>query len=739
MTDALLRSRAVRAGACVGAALALSLAGTPRVPAVGRLPDDPRTHAEQAYYRGEIAQAELSYRVHLAEHPGDRQTVLDLSAVLMDAGRPTEAARLLERYGVSGFELGEAYLASGDRTGARRELTAALRRPGPQWRTRVLLGLIAGQEGRHAEAVEYFWQTLNEEYRQPTVHQLMARSLAALGETSPQARDYFRERAREEYERALKIDPSLWQVHGDLALLAESEGDLRTAAREWNEVRAILGRRTFIDEAQRRIAAQQAGTVPTASPTPTALPAVEAEIPAVPAARFRDLRVMPLSGPEDPELRVGLADGLSSLSFGCSGAWTAVDARGRVQARGEAGRTYQLSRTRGEWVLGSSGKAVSKRWASRQPLFLSPVDPTQVMGVVGLYQGSGYFWGGGARATRYYRGRLEVAPKGRKVQLVNRVRLEDYLASVVPAEMPASWPAEALKAQAVAARGDAWSRRGTHGRQGFEICNTPHCAEYGGVTVEDPRTLEAVRATTGQVLRRDGRLVHTFYSHACGGLTQSYEDAWGGGRPGDVPGILDQDGTTAVAERLPLSPSEVRTFLTTRPPVFCADPRYSGRASFRWVKLITRDELSAVLGDRSEVGRVRSLRVTERSRSAYVRALHVDGDAGETIVRGDRIRTWMGGLRSNLFMLVPVPGPNGGEPEAWLAWGGGWGHGVGFCQAGAAAMGSNGYTYLDILEHYFPDARLEALRRLTPEGTQTADQGGPPLPLTRPKRGRTPS
>ncbi len=723
MTGALLRSRKVRAGAGLCAMLALALAGPHRVPAVGRLPDDPRTRAAQAYYQGETAQAELAYRVHLAEHPGDRQTVLDLSAVLMDAGRPNDAARLLERYRVSGFELGEAYLAAGDLAGARRELAGALRRPGPQWRTRVLLGLIEGQEGRHAEAIEYYWQTLNEEYRQPTVHQLMARSLTALGETSPRARDYFRGRAREEYTRALKIDPSLWQVHGDLALLAEAEGDLRTAAREWNEVRAILGRRTFIDEAQRRVAARQTAAAPAASPTPTVRPTVVAEPEAVPAARFRDLRIEALSGAEDPELRVGLADSLTSLSFGCSGAWTALDARGRVQVRGEAGRTYRLSRTRGQWVLSSSGRTGPKRWTSRQPLFLSPMNPAQVMGVAGLYQGSGYFWGGGVRATRYYRGRLEVVPKGRKVQLVNRVRLEDYLASVVPAEMPASWPAEALKAQAVAARGDAWARRGTHRRQGYDMCNTPHCAAYAGVTGEDPRTLEAVRATAGQVLRRGERLVHTFYSHACGGITQSYEDAWGSVRPADAPGILDLEGSTAAAESLPLSPSAVRTLLTTRPPVFCADPRYSGRASFRWVKLITRDELSAVLGDRSEVGRVRALRVAERSRSAYVRALHVTGDAGETTVRGDRIRTWMGGLRSNLFMLVPVPGPNGGDPEAWLVWGGGWGHGVGFCQAGSAAMAARGRTCTEILTHYFPGARLEPLRRPDADGDTPPGRG----------------
>jgi len=164
-----------------------------------------------------------------------------------------------------------------------------------------------------------------------------------------------------------------------------------------------------------------------------------------------------------------------------------------------------------------------------------------------------------------------------------------------------------------------------------------------------------------------------------------------------------------LALSLPLAPRQIRTFLVTQPNVFCSDTRYTGRASFRWIKVLGREEINALLSERFGIGAVREIRVEERTRSAYVRAVHITGEQGSTTVRGDRIRTLLGGLRSNLFMILPVPGPEKSETQAWVVWGGGWGHGVGFCQSGAAAMGDKGYTCTEILQHYFPGTNLQAL------------------------------
>jgi SpoIID/LytB domain protein len=141
--------------------------------------------------------------------------------------------------------------------------------------------------------------------------------------------------------------------------------------------------------------------------------------------------------------------------------------------------------------------------------------------------------------------------------------------------------------------------------------------------------------------------------------------------------------------------------------VLCADTRFSGIASFRWVKFFSLEDLNLLMNARFQLGTIRKLEVLERGRSGYIRSLEIYGTQGHVILQGDRIRTALGGLRSNLFIILPVPPPGGGEPVQWIFWGAGWGHGVGFCQAGSAAMADKGYTYRDILEHYFPGSELK--------------------------------
>jgi peptidoglycan hydrolase-like amidase len=423
---------------------------------------------------------------------------------------------------------------------------------------------------------------------------------------------------------------------------------------------------------------------------------------------FRDLRVRELRRPGEPNVQVGLGEKFSSLAFGCSGGWIAKDHDGNHVWEGAPGKGYRLKKdAKGRWVL--------KNWEGKilKPLprlmTVEPLHPDHVMGVVNLYQSTGYFWGGGTRATRYYRGRLVILRQSQGLRLNNVLPLEDYLASVLPGEMPAEWPLEALKAQAVVARTDTLRRLGTHWKQGFDVCNNPHCAEYDGVLAEHPRALQALEATAGQRLYRNGHLAPTFYSHACGGMTQDAADAWGDGKDfsADSCGIYDQPGNSVTCVSLPLPPREIRAWIASHPDVLCADARYSGIASFRWVKIFSQDELKTMLNPKFHLSTIRKLEVLERSRSGYVRSLRISGDHGSITLQGDHVRTLLGGLRSNLFVILAIPEERGGYPVRWVFWGAGWGHGVGFCQAGSAAMADKGYAYQNILEHYFPGSELK--------------------------------
>jgi stage II sporulation protein D len=125
---------------------------------------------------------------------------------------------------------------------------------------------------------------------------------------------------------------------------------------------------------------------------------------------------------------------------------------------------------------------------------------------------------------RPYRGQIQVAVDAGKLRAIDVVPLEQYLYGVVPAEMPASWPAEALKAQAVAARSYALSHLQTGD---FDLFADTRSQVYRGVAGEKPTTTAAVDATAGQVALYGGKVASTFFFSTSGGRTMSAEDAWG--------------------------------------------------------------------------------------------------------------------------------------------------------------------------------------------------------------------
>jgi stage II sporulation protein D len=126
---------------------------------------------------------------------------------------------------------------------------------------------------------------------------------------------------------------------------------------------------------------------------------------------------------------------------------------------------------------------------------------------------------------RAYRGRLEITVKGSFLQIVNFVKLEDYLQGVIAGEMPHRWPFEALKAQAVAARSYALASL-VKGKP-FDLYSDVRSQVYRGVGGETARTSEAVRATSGEVVLYGGRVATTYYFSTSGGKTASAADVFG--------------------------------------------------------------------------------------------------------------------------------------------------------------------------------------------------------------------
>ncbi len=126
-----------------------------------------------------------------------------------------------------------------------------------------------------------------------------------------------------------------------------------------------------------------------------------------------------------------------------------------------------------------------------------------------------------------YRGILEMRlSRSGTVRGVNWVDLESYLLGVVPAELgPEIWPQlEALKAQAVAARTYTLRNLGMFEDDGYDLCATPRCQVYSGVSAEHPMSDRAVAETRGEILTWEGRPISALYTATCGGHTESAEE-----------------------------------------------------------------------------------------------------------------------------------------------------------------------------------------------------------------------
>ena len=203
-------------------------------------------------------------------------------------------------------------------------------------------------------------------------------------------------------------------------------------------------------------------------------------------------------GSDPPDtLRVLLLDGKARVALNSAANWSVVDANGTTVALPPGKLVLDRSLTVAGQVL-------------VPPLTFSP-------GTAPLEVG-----------TSPYRGTLVVNLVGSKLQVVNRVGLEAYLMGVVPAEVPSTWPAEALKAQAVAARSYALAGLTTIvTANNYDLFSDSRSQVYGGIAAETPATTAAVKATAHQIVLYDGKVATTYFSSSSGGRTVSAAEVIG--------------------------------------------------------------------------------------------------------------------------------------------------------------------------------------------------------------------
>ena len=319
--------------------------------------------------------------------------------------------------------------------------------------------------------------------------------------------------------------------------------------------------------------------------------------------------------------------------------------------------------------------------------------PLQVQAPTGLR------WQGGVMRGPF---RLQADAYG-SWTLLEQVPLERYLEGVVPHEIGAGSPAAALQAQAVLAR--TWALANSHrfAIDGYHLCSDTQCQVYSDPRQASASVREAIRTTSGEVLRWEGEPIHAVYHATNGGISASGEEAWAMDPLPYVRVQLDGSQAWRDSTMLPLQSSEgVKALLQRR------DGAYgSGHPRFRWTRTYSAGQLAQALAAAGKGNALPSaVSVKDRGPSGRVLSLLIerDGGASPVVLRLDAIRRTLRRLPSTLFVLQPD------GPDVWQFQGGGFGHGVGLSQAGAIDLAGRGWNAQRILQHYYPGTLLEPLR-----------------------------
>ncbi len=346
--------------------------------------------------------------------------------------------------------------------------------------------------------------------------------------------------------------------------------------------------------------------------------------------------------------------------------------------------------------------------------------------------------------TKKYRGAIGIGGTT-GITPYNLLPIEEYLYGVVPNEMAASWPAEALKAQAVAARSIAIYQYNRYIASGYNVVDTTATQAYGGYNKEDIRTTEAVDKTKGQTIRFAGKTAEALYFSTSGGYTESAENVWG----------------------YPID------YL-----VGVEDPFETEPAQGEWVRTITLEEINQCLADKKvDIGTAKGVQIISRTLSGRVNEMNIIGSTGIYSLTKENVRTFFSGtkegsLKSRLFNLVGAVNSgseqtpqmvsvlsasgvtdraaqdlmvtNGQLTESILGEsmtiesadgsfempfingdssgstsvtetimgdmtivGKGYGHGVGMSQSGAKGMAKLGFNYDEILKYYYKGISVE--------------------------------
>ncbi len=435
---------------------------------------------------------------------------------------------------------------------------------------------------------------------------------------------------------------------------------------------------------------------------------------------------------QEPEIKVALLRGYKEARIALGGRFFLSDGHaleGSLEVAVDQGKIS---------LVDSSGKEIIRQ----KEILLVPEDRVSFT-VSDVKIGIDFHWQ--RNQEQSFRGNLFFsACSSSSFNLINGIFLEDYLESVISSEMSAAAPLEFLKAQAVVARSwlvsmlakkktvrnlpeskneneiIVWQDVNDH--EGFDVCADDHCQRYQGITrIISNNVHQAVENTRGLFLVHSGEICDARYHKSCGGQTEIFSTAWEDKSPGYLASISD-DALQHPPVRLE---EEAEQWLKSRPAAYCDTtdkallseilPAFDQETPdfYRWQIVYTRKELEKILRQKSgfDFGTLKNIEPLARGPSGRISRLKIEGSK-KTMIAGKEleIRRWLSPshLLSSAFVISTEKNENG-KINRLVLHGGGWGHGVGLCQIGAAVMASKGFKAEEILAHYFTGAKLQKL------------------------------
>ena len=304
---------------------------------------------------------------------------------------------------------------------------------------------------------------------------------------------------------------------------------------------------------------------------------------------------------------------------------------------------------------------------SAKKFFLTPVDKSDIIKLNG----------------KGYRGVIQISVSGSSVDIINVLDTEDYVKGVLAKEMPigkGKENLEALKALAICIRTYAVQKI-SDGKIYFDIYADTRDQVYGGADAEQMISNKAVDETKNLILKYNDKPATIFYHSTCGGYTESANNVFTKTEIPYLTSIKDGPG-----------------------PNCNISPRFEWQEIYSKQTIITRLKDYNLLDNKNYI--LKDFTITSRFSSGRVNELEagLTDDRNEKYIitlRGNEIRSIIRTSNNKSILWSTLFEVDINSDKIILS-GNGFGHGVGLCQWGAISLSKNGWSYSEILEHYYP-------------------------------------